>query len=80
MKTKFNLLEQWYKEAFVLSSPYNISQKINRTDVDFIYSTLQKYFGLPFFNIQSGIDKPINKISWLFGLLASDTVFLAIKP
>jgi hypothetical protein len=70
-KTK-NLLSEWYEEALVISSSFALTTKYERSKVEYIYNTLKGFFGLVFFEIVVGIDKPINKISWLYGLISTN--------
>lgn len=70
--TTENLLSEWYQEAQVLSSPFAIKTEYSRIKVDFIYKTLEEFFGLRFFGANAGIDKAIDKISWLFSLVSSN--------
>lgn len=66
-----NLLALWYKEAFTLSSPFNLQSKIARSKVDFIHTKLLDFFGSRFFNVDPNVDKTINKIHWIYSLLAN---------
>jgi hypothetical protein len=66
-----NLLEDWYKEALIISSPLNITPLIERKKVDFIYQTLSGLLGNSFFKVATNQDKAIAKISWLFSLLSN---------
>lgn len=70
--TTKNLLSEWYQEAQIISSPFAIKAQYPRGKVDFIYKTLQDFFGLRFFGVNAGTDKAIDKISWLFGLLSTN--------
>lgn len=70
-KTK-NLLSEWYGEALAISSPFAIISKYDRSMVEFIYKTLKDFFGMSFFEINTGTDKAINKISWLYGLISTN--------
>ncbi len=57
-----NLLENWYQNnAFKESEPFI---------VQFVYFTLESYFGKEYFFVKAGTDKPLEKISWIFGLLS----------
>lgn len=66
---KKNLLEEWYKETKVLSSPLSINPLVSRKIVDFTYNILLSFFGHKFFTIIIGRDKPIEKIFWIHPLL-----------
>ncbi len=68
---KINILSNWYNEVLVISSPLNPFRKIERSKIDFIYTSFVLSLGNSFFEIQQGADKPINKTSWLFSLLSN---------
>lgn len=70
--TTKNLLSEWYQKAHALSSPFALKTLYPRDKVDFIYKSLQEFFGLSFFAVSAGTDKTIDKISWLFGLLSTN--------
>ena len=70
--TPKNLLSEWYQEAHALSSPFAFKTYYPRGKVDFIYKSLQGFFGLSFFGVSAGTDKAIDKISWLFGLVSTN--------
>lgn len=67
-----NLLSEWYQEAHALSSPFALKTLYPRDKVDFIYKSLEGFFGLSFFVVSAGTDKAIDKISWLFGLVSTN--------
>ncbi|MES1222283.1 MAG: hypothetical protein ABUT20_42700, partial [Bacteroidota bacterium] len=67
-----NLLSEWSAEALAISSPFAITPKYDRSKVEFIYNTIKEFFGMPFFEVNAGTDKAINKISWLYGLISTN--------
>lgn len=67
-----NLLEKWYDNAKVISSHLNINQIVSRDKVVYIYETLLSFFGTSYFEIIPGIDKPIEKITWIYSLLSNE--------
>lgn len=60
-----NLLENWKKECYVISSEFNIQKiELRRKDVDGIYTVLKNYFGLEYFDREPlSIDNLSNKNS-----------------
>lgn len=69
-RSSVNLLEEWYREAFLISSPLSISPKIDREAVDYIYNKLSTFFGKDYF-IPSKPDTTIDDINWIHSLLVS---------
>lgn len=49
------LIEALYKEAFILSSPLNINQSLERDRVDKIYNSLKSFFGENYFTTKIGL-------------------------
>jgi|GEM_PF-3144834 len=68
-----NLLEKWYEDARVLSSPINIRSKISRDKVDFVYNTFKEFFNLKYFEIKRERSGSIEKSNWIHYLLANTT-------
>ncbi|WP_147320766.1 MDR/zinc-dependent alcohol dehydrogenase-like family protein [Hymenobacter lapidiphilus] len=69
--TSINTLEEWYKNALLISSPLLISAKLSRDKVEFIYEQLKFGFGEKFFYLKIGIDIPLDKAIWIHQLLAN---------
>lgn len=70
--TKYNILENWYKEVLYLSSMIiSNSPKYVRNEVEFIYNIFIEYFPDSFFYIDSTNDNDLEKESWILGLLAN---------
>jgi hypothetical protein len=67
-----NLLDIWREKAFFISSPLNITPRISRDKVLFIYETLISFLGRNYFEVAPNSDKPIEKISWIFSLLVNN--------
>jgi len=69
--TSINTLEQWYKNALLISSPYLIKANVSREKITFIYEQLKAGFGEKFFYLKTGIDIPLDKTVWIHQLLAN---------
>lgn len=68
-----NVLENWKKECFILSSPLNIKRELilDRTHIDSVYNTLADFFGLEYFNLSSQEKDTESKTSWIHSLLVA---------
>ena len=66
-----NLLNEWYKEVKLISSPLVIKPLFKQEKADYIYNTLLSFLNEEYFQINEYEDKPIEKISWLFSLLTN---------
>ncbi|WP_100336624.1 hypothetical protein [Hymenobacter chitinivorans] len=69
--TLINTLEQWHKNALLISSPYLIKANVSREKITFIYEQLKAGFGEKFFYLKTGIDIPLDKTIWIHQLLAN---------
>lgn len=54
-----------------MSSPFQIRPSLDRKRLDFTNDCLKSFFGLSYFQVKVGADKPIEKIVWLYGLLSN---------
>ncbi len=71
MANNGNLLENWKKECFLLSSPLSLARKLEREDVIFIYNTLNDYFGPDFFTLKI-LNKDLHpELNWIHFLLGN---------
>ena len=64
-----NLLENWKKECYLLSSNLSLNKQSERTDVDSIYKIFFDYFGLDYFKIETSEPTLNTKSNWLHSLL-----------
>ena len=71
MSSSANLLDRWFDNAKMLSSPIAIKQVVARDRVDFIYITLSSYFPKSFFDVELYSDRPSEKASWILSLLSN---------
>jgi hypothetical protein len=67
-----NVLEKWYNNARYISSELLVTPKVSRSKIEFIYHTLKETFGEIYFEAITGQDRPIEKISWIYSLLANE--------
>lgn len=66
-----NLLENWKKECYLLSSNLSLNKQLERKDVDSIYQIFLDYFGLDYFKIETSEPTPYTKSNWLHSLLVN---------
>jgi len=69
--TIINTLEEWHKNAVLISSPLLIKPIIARSKIDFIHKTMKNCFGEKFFNLKTGTDILLDKSLWINQLLAN---------
>lgn len=67
-----NLLIEWKKESYVLSSDLHIGKfKLERKNVDALYVVLEEYFGLDFFKRGTASANNIPNLSYIHSLLVN---------
>jgi hypothetical protein len=66
-----NILENWKKECYVLSSPLSINRQLERDDVDGVVKVFEEYFGLNYFNIESPEKAIKSDQNWIIFLLVN---------
>lgn len=66
-----NLLENWKKECFLLSSPLSLRKELDREYVTFIYKILNDYFGSDFFILKNSKQDLLSGANWIHFLLVN---------
>jgi hypothetical protein len=77
-----NILEEWYQESSMYSSPYSLNriQGIERVCVEKIYKTFKTFFGDNYFRITDDIQNEIRKEhNWLLHLLGEPSKMSCYK-
>ncbi len=71
MANNVNLLENWKKECYLLSSPLSLEMKLKREDINFIYKILNDYFGQDFFILKKINPDLLSDPNWIHFLLVN---------
>ena len=71
MANNENLLENWKKECYLLSSPLSFKKILEREDVICIYKTLNDYFGPDFFTLKNSKPDLLSGPNWIHFLLVN---------
>ncbi len=74
MADKVNILENWKRHFYDVSSDFNINKKVNRNLVDFIYTKLNDFWGNDFFETNLLDAVHANKVYFLQPMLGQPSL------